>query len=166
MQTLKEARQHRGMSLADVAQRLGVTRATVQGYERSDARGTIRSDTRQRVLAAMDITPQQPTRDQTRSLLLHFEVAAHLISDPERTIEIARRNMRSWGERDRRDRYWLQRWERVLGEPPARIAMLLTEQSQDAADLRQGTPFAGVLSVEERRAAIERARELDMTVGA
>lgn len=105
-------------------------------------------------IAAMDATEQPPTPDQTRSLLRHLEVAARLVSEPERVLSIARANLQRWGGTKRHDQ------ERLLEQPPARIALLLTESSQDAADLRQGTPFAGVLTPAMRRAAIELSREL------
>lgn len=163
MKTLKQLRQHRGMSLADVAARLDVTRATVQGYERRDESGSIAAATRQRVLTALGVAHQTQTRDQTRSLLMHLEIAARLISDPGPVLAIARQNLERWSEGQRHDQYWIDRWERILAEPPARIALLLIEQSQDAADLRQGTPFAGVLDADARRAAMDASRELDIT---
>lgn len=166
MERIKELRQRRGMSLADLAARLGVTRATVQDYERSDARGTMRADTRQRVLAAMGVDVESMTPDQTRSLLLHTLVAARIVSDPESIISRARQNLRRWSELGRHDTYWLERWQRALESPPGQVVLLLTERTQDAADMRQGTPFAGVLDQEERLAAIERARELDVALAA
>jgi transcriptional regulator with XRE-family HTH domain len=154
----------RGMSLADLAERLGVTRATVQGFERSDARDTMRLGTRRRVLAAMGAEEQALTPDQTRSLLLHTVVAARLITDPAREISRAQTNLDRWSQAGRRDMYWLDRWRRVLELPPGQVALLVTERSQDASDMRQGTPFAGALSDDERAAAIQRARELDGAV--
>lgn len=154
------------MSLADLAQRLGVTRATVQAYERSDARGSMRLDTRRRVLAAMGADEQPMTADQTRSLLMHMIVAAHLISEPEQVIRRAHANLERWAGKGRHDAYWLERWRRALEQPAGQLALLLTERTQDAADMRQGTPFAGVLSNEERLAAIQRARELDKALAA
>lgn len=154
------------MSLAELASRLGVTRATVQDYERSDARGTIRLDTRRRLLAAMEADEDSPSADQMRPLLLHTVVASRLITNPAAVIRRARENLDRWTDLSRHDAYWLERWRRVLELPAGQIALLLTERSQDAADMRQGTPFAGVLDDDERVAAIQRARELDSAVAA
>lgn len=154
------------MSLADVATRLAVTRATVQDYERSDARGTIRLDTRQRVIAAMGAAEQTMTPDQARSLLMHTLIAAQLIAEPKTVIGRARENLLRWGEKGRHDVYWLERWRRALESPPGRVAMLLIERSQDAADMRQSSPFAGLLGETERLAAVERAAELNVLAAA
>ncbi|MCH1881329.1 helix-turn-helix domain-containing protein [Agrococcus sp. ARC_14] len=166
MSTLRELRQQRGMSLGDVAHRLGVTRATVQDYERTDERGSIRTTTKQRALAALGVIERRPTPDQARSLLMHTIVASKLLTEPEKVLETAKRNLERWADDGRHDEYWLRRWSRVLEHSPADIAMLITERSQDASDMRQGTPFAGVLDVDERTAAIERARELDIALAA
>ena len=164
LETITALRQGRGMSLADLAARLGVTRATVQDYERSDSRGTMRADTRQRVLAAMGARDESMTPDQVRSLLLHTLIAAQLVADPKPVIDHARGNLQRWAEKGQHDTYWLERWRRALESPPAQIALLITERTQDASDMRQGTPFAGVLGMEHRRAAIERSRELHIAL--
>lgn len=52
-----------------------------------------------------------------------------------------------------------ERWEGVLAQPLARIAKVIGTNSQDARDLRQSSPFAGVLTGRERR------RVLDLVVG-
>lgn len=53
---------------------------------------------------------------------------------------------------------WLKEWREILSRPWPEIACLLTEQSENAARLRQSTPFAGVLTKTERRRMYEAFR--------
>ena len=97
------------------------------------------------------------TREQARSLWLHAAVAAMLVEDPDRVMATARANL------DRLDgqhhgavsRSWLDQWRRVLDDgAPALLAVLRGTTERDA-DLRQNSPFAGVLSQTERRTQLE-----------
>lgn len=86
-----------------------------------------------------------------RSLALHCRIAQKLMADPS-VMATARRNLRAWRRKvaGGEPRY-LQEWERILGRPGPEVAALITEQSENAARLRQSSPFAGVLSNVERR---------------
>jgi len=49
---------------------------------------------------------------------------------------------------------WLDRWRSVLDAGVEAVLAMLTFRSPDAAELRQNSPFAGVLSEAERRAVL------------
>jgi hypothetical protein len=86
-----------------------------------------------------------------RSLALHCRIAQKLMADPS-VLETARRNLRAWQRKAAGEQpHYLQEWERILARPRAEVAALITEQSENAARLRQSSPFAGVLSTVERR---------------
>ena len=78
---------------------------------------------------------------------LHGAVAGHLVADPESTLERARSNLgrlrttRPTGLSAR----WLVAWQSVLDGGPEAVLQTLTSQSQLAIELRQNSPFAGVL---------------------
>jgi excisionase family DNA binding protein len=98
------------------------------------------------------------TRDQVRSLWLGYAVAGKLAADPEAVIGKARANLRrlradARGANDR----WLGEWERLLEGPPSRILEALTGRTPRARELRQNSPFAGVLTDEERRRILQAA---------
>jgi len=56
-----------------------------------------------------------------------------------------------WRRQGRIDPGYADRWAEMLERPVAEIRRALREQSQDADDLRQNSPFAGMLSEPERR---------------
>jgi excisionase family DNA binding protein len=96
---------------------------------------------------------QRSTRDQDRSLWLGYAIAGKLTVDPPGVMEKARTNLahlkrvHSGGP----SRRWLAEWEKLLDGPAEGVLDALTSRAPRARELRQNSPFAGVLSEEERR---------------
>ena len=53
---------------------------------------------------------------------------------------------------------YAERWRQILSLPIAQIAKAIAADDQEARDLRQNSPFAGVLNEQERRHIIETVR--------
>lgn len=93
------------------------------------------------------------TREESRSLWLNRAVAGRLAEDPQALLAHARRNL------ERLDRVhagttvmsWLKRWRQVIDAGPEAVMEMLTSKTPEAAELRQNSPFAGVLPDAERR---------------
>jgi excisionase family DNA binding protein len=91
-------------------------------------------------------------REQVRTLWLHQAVAGKLVSNPERVLKIARRNlqklrdMHSTGSITRQ----FDEWDRLLNGSFVELLNTLTSTAPHAIELRQNTPFAGVLTEHER----------------
>lgn len=85
-----------------------------------------------------------------RSLALHCLIARRISADPK-LLGIARDNLRRWRRQQTATppRY-LQEWAEILAQPWPAIAAFITSFSDRAIRLRQSSPFAGVLSTEER----------------
>lgn len=98
------------------------------------------------------------TRDQVRSLWLHRAVAGKLLAKPERTLTIARRNLGKLQQIHPRGQaaQVLAEWQGMLAAPAdlEAIADALTSKSQRSRELRQNSPFAGVLTDRERAAIL------------
>jgi hypothetical protein len=56
-----------------------------------------------------------------------------------------------WREQGQVDPRYAYRWEKVLDQPVPEIPKTLVDESSEADDLRQNSPFAGLLSEPERR---------------
>ena len=50
---------------------------------------------------------------------------------------------------------WLDRWQTVLDTGPEAVLDTLASRAPDAIELRQNSPFAGVLPEAERRAVLK-----------
>jgi hypothetical protein len=107
---------------------------------------------------ALSPTASSPTALAVRSLWLHRAVAGKLLAKPERTLTIARRNLRKLQQIHPRGQAArvLAEWEQLLSAPTnlEAIAETLTSKSQRSRELRQSSPFAGVLTDRERAAIL------------
>jgi hypothetical protein len=86
-----------------------------------------------------------------RSLAMHTLIARKLARSPG-LLAIARENLRRWGERWGDDTpVWLEEWQAIVKRPWREVAAFITEMSPRATRLRQSSPFAGVLTPQERK---------------
>ena len=97
------------------------------------------------------------TREELRSLWLNRAVAARLARDPERVLKHARRNLERFAQVHAAStaEHWVKRWQDVLAMGPEVVMETLTSTSPDAAELRQNSPFPGVLPESERREVLD-----------
>ena len=93
------------------------------------------------------------TKDQLRSLWLAHAVAARIVEEPDAVLGQARANLERLLRSSARGsaRVWLQQWQELLDGPIEDVLEALTSRSPRSRELRQNSPFAGVLSEEQRR---------------
>lgn len=105
---------------------------------------------------SLRLRTQRLTRDQRRSLWLGHAIAGKLVSDPSSMLEVARRNLKQLKRIHARGtaRRWINEWEKLLEGPIEGVLEALTSRAPRARELRQNSPFAGVLSEEERARAL------------
>ncbi|MBT9258270.1 MAG: hypothetical protein KM310_00730 [Clostridiales bacterium] len=91
---------------------------------------------------------------EDRSIRFHQLVAEKLRADPQGVLAKARRNLAHMRqEHGPNFEYYAARWEALLDGPLDALLAVLTFPDEAARALRQYTPFAGVLSPQERWAA-------------
>jgi hypothetical protein len=98
----------------------------------------------------------QLTSDQRRNLMLGRAVAEVVEQDPERARAIARVNVMelySTQPRGHAKRY-MEHWSVLLDGPLPKIVEALTSTSQQACELREYSPFSGVLHQHQRLALL------------
>ncbi|MEW6581965.1 MAG: hypothetical protein AB1416_04310 [Actinomycetota bacterium] len=122
--------------------------ASVLSSRRDRARRLMRH-----TVAAGHGSPADPHRlAALRGLGIHRAIASRL---DEQTITDARRRLRRWRQEGRIDERWAREWEQVLARPIREIREIITADDQAATDLRQSSPFAGVLTPAEHRRVVE-----------
>jgi excisionase family DNA binding protein len=96
------------------------------------------------------------TRDQLKALWLHRAVAGRLVADPDAALAKATSNLDRLQavHPDGMAAGWLQRWRATLAAGIEPVLEALTSRSANAVELRQNSPFAGVLPEPERRAVL------------
>jgi len=89
---------------------------------------------------------------------MHAVIASKITRDP-RLLEIPHANLARWRGRWADDPpAWFDEWKTIMNWPWPDIAALITEPSENAARLRQSSPFPGVLTPVERRRIYEAFR--------
>jgi len=83
-----------------------------------------------------------------RSLAFHREIARRILDDPA-VLERARQRVKQWLA-ENPERPHVRAWDEILSEDAGSVAAFLVESSERAEELRQSSPFAGVLNARER----------------
>jgi hypothetical protein len=63
----------------------------------------------------------------------------------------ARHVLSRWREEGRIDARYADRWQHLLDRPLPQLKQALVDESPESDDLRQNSPFAGLLSEPERQ---------------
>jgi len=94
-------------------------------------------------------------RIDRRSLALHGAIAEKVRSNPG-LLAIAHDNLERWSRTAGRSQPYLDRWRRLLELPLPELLDKLTLDTEEMRAMRQSTPFAGILSPQERWAIYAR----------
>jgi excisionase family DNA binding protein len=113
-----------------------------------------------RHLDAVSPTTSPLTRKDRVSLAIHYLVAKRLLTDEAGVRARALRNLDTMrrADKDRAAATYLSEWERLLESPLERLLATLTSVDHHARDLRNVTPFAGVIADAQRRELIQTIR--------
>lgn len=157
---LRECRTRAGITQQSLADAAGTSQPTIAAYEAG--RVTPNVDTFERLLAAcgsalevVDAEASRWSRVEEKSLAIHRLIAARLLSNPSGVLEKARSNVTLLRRSDRGHAARLLReWAAILDQPVDAIVTAMLARTQHGIDLRQMTPFAGVLTDAERRKAL------------
>lgn len=103
------------------------------------------------------------SRDQRRSLWLNTAVAGRLVADPSGVLDAARKNLGTLQAAHPRGQaaYWLEEWATLLDGQTERILEVLTSPTPWAREMRQNSPFSGVLTEAERIQVLTAFRQHD-----
>ena len=159
---VKELRTSVGMTQAELAEAAETSQPTIAAYESGAKSPNLRTLERLARATGRDLTVSfvpPLTREDRRSLKLHLAIAEKLTEDPSAVLRRARHNLRRMSAQHPGARDLLQEWNRVLRRSVAEVVEVLTDPGLRARDLRQVTPFAGVLNQRERTRAYAEFRE-------
>jgi len=95
-------------------------------------------------------------REVAYDIELHRLVVTELVRAPDAVLAKARANLGRMRavDLDGRTLPWLERWEVLLSRRGVELVEMLLATDQASVDLRQTSPFAGVLTDEQRQAAL------------
>ena len=149
------------LTTGEVAKLLGTSRQQVVNLcERGDLPFIMVGKHRRIERSAIEalLRPRQKlTRDQLKSLWLHQAVAGSLVTDPDAVLGKAAKNLDRLlvVHKSTMAEVWLMRWREKLSEGPGAVLKALTSEDFESVELRQNSPFAGVLPQPQRRKVLE-----------
>ncbi|GAA3518483.1 helix-turn-helix domain-containing protein [Aeromicrobium panaciterrae] len=152
------------LTTGEAAEMLGVSRQHVVNLSNRGAITSTKVGAHRRIpvseverLQGTGLTPERE-----KSLWLHQALIGDLLEDPDAVIGKARENIARWLPQQRSDGMsasYLREWERILDSGIDRILDALTSTDEKSYELRENSPFAGVLSQERRAKVLRTIRE-------
>jgi excisionase family DNA binding protein len=152
----------REIPLSELVQLLEDVEAAREQGERRPVARVIKNRNRESI-GTVDIDRLLPRRAgrghrtaELQSLAYHRLVADRL---DDGIVADARRRLGRWRSDGRVDPRWVAKWDDILGRPLSQIAKAISADTPRARELRQTSPFAGVLTPQERRRLVDAVEE-------
>lgn len=148
-----------GWTQTRLAGEAGTSQPTIAAYEsgtKSPTWRTVQAVAEAAGLACYPFVGAPMSREERRSLALHQAIVKELFREPERVVRVARGNVDRMLEANPHAAALLEEWRRILDMPLAQVASRMLDPGEHGRELRQVSPFAGVLDARQR-AAVYRA---------
>jgi transcriptional regulator with XRE-family HTH domain len=162
MNPIRLLRELGNLTQAELAEAAGTSQPTIAAYEAGRKSPTLRTLRRLAETAGFEATigfHKPMTREERRSLHLHRAIARRLERSPEEVLAKARETLALMRSKHPKADQLLRQWEVILDRPVSDLLPALTDPSPQGRELRQVTPFAGVLTAEERTEAYQSFRK-------
>lgn len=157
---VQRAREAAGLSIRELARRADVAASTVWRIEAGRLDPTVSMLARLLEASASTRPVGQSTREDAVSLALGRLTASAVLRDPTQHVGRARSRVAAIVEgqsSSRGQRLWATEWQGLLVGPLEGVVAALIDPSERGYELRQNTPFTGLLADEERLEAVRRA---------
>ncbi len=142
-----------GWTQRRLATAAGTSQPTIAAYEsgsKSPTWRTISSIADGAGLACYPFVGSPMTREEARSIALHRAIVAELRRDPARVTDLARANIARMLHANPNAAPLLDEWAHILAMPENDVASRALDPSNHGRELRQLSPFAGVLDGRQR----------------
>lgn len=162
MNPVVELRRFSGLTQTALAQLAGTSQPTIAQYESGAKSPTLA--TLKKLAAAlgleMSVNFVPPmSREDRRSLAYHRAIARILKKDGARSIRHAKKNLKKMWQSHPDARALLGEWSHWLELPIETLIRRVLDPGLMAREMRQVTPFAGLLSPQERVQILKRFRK-------
>lgn len=95
------------------------------------------------------------TDDQMRSLWLHQIIAAHVVSDPVRSLAVGRARAEEIVAGHFDGEPWVRQWIAIIDCGPEEVRRVMVSTDPIARELRANSPFSGLLTERERTSVLK-----------
>lgn len=151
------------ISTGDAAQLLGCSRQHIVNLCNEGKLTVVRKGGSHRYVhqsEVLSLSSQLTTRDQEQSRWLHAAIASRLVREPDLVLTRARDNLARFSEvhEGTMAEYWLDLWRKTLDSGADSVLDVLVSNTPHARELRQNSPFSGLLPEGERREVLQSFR--------
>lgn len=162
MNPIRLLRAQKNVTQGELAKHAGTSQPTIAMYESGEKSPTL--STLEKLAEAMGlraiVTFAPPlTREDERSLAYHEAIVKRLKEDPAQAIMAARKNLEMMRKRQLYAGKLFNRWDEWLRLPTDELICNLLDPGLLGRDMRQVSPFAGILSARERLKIINTFRK-------
>lgn len=161
MKLVNDLRRETGLSQLEFAQKARTSQPTIAAYESGSKSPTLRTLNGMSAAVGMELSTQWVpalTREDKRSLAYHQLIVKKLKVLAVPTLTKARENLARMKKQHPDASLLFDRWAVWLSLPLDDLSVLLLHQGIEHRDMRQVSPFSGILSAAERADAINRLR--------
>jgi len=161
---IRDLRARARLTQQEFAEVAGTSQSTVAAYESGTKSPTLR--TVERIASKFKqhpcITLTTPlTREDRRSLTYHRAIVKLLEQNSEQVLHQAKTNIKKWLKRRPDAKDLLVRWGKWLELPVQDLVTLMMNPDVVYRDMRQVSPFAGLLSAKQRTELLKRFQRED-----
>ena len=162
MNPIRRLRSQAGITQQKLALLAGTSQPTIAAYEAGKKSPTLETLAKLAKSLGLEVAVSfvSPlTREDLRSLAYHQAVIEKLKSEPVAVLASARRNLATMSKKHPDANKLFDHWEQWLDLPLDDLINCCLDSSVFARDMRQVTPFAGILSARERLEILKRFRK-------
>ncbi len=162
MNFIRLLRQQAGVTQQVLATRAGTSQPTIALYESGSKSPTLATLKRLASSLGLDLvvsfTPRL-SREDRRSLAYHRAIAKIVRQKPNFAKDRAKRNLARMSRQHPGARELFERWQRWLDLPTEKLISRFLDSELTARDMRQVSPFAGLLQAGERTRILRQFRK-------
>lgn len=162
MNAIHKIRMLAGLSQQDLARLAGTSQPTIAAYETGRKSPTLQTVERIALAAgfepSLSLVPAM-TREDKRSLAFHQVIAKLLKDNPEPVIQKAKLNLGKLCMLHPDTKSLFDEWNRWLLLPADELGRKILDPDVHAREMRQVSPFSGVLNSEMRNRVIRNFRK-------
>jgi len=150
---IRALRARAGLTQQELAVAAGTSQSTVAAYESGTKSPTLRTVENLAGSLGMEMVAEfipRMTREDRRSLAFHLAIAELVRRDPKPVISRSRQNLTKLNEIHPHAGALFDKWREWLELPPEQLVSRLLDLDPEARDMRQVSPFSGILTTRDR----------------
>lgn len=162
MNIVQNLRRQTGITQRQLAEMGGTSQSTIAAYEtgaKSPTLRTIENLARSQNLELLVTYLPQMTREDKRSLAFHRAIVEILRKDPIPVMKRAIRNVEKLAQLHPGAQMLFNQWKDWLTLPLETLVLKLLDPCPEAREMRQVSPFSGVLSPKQRSRILRQFRK-------